>query len=662
MIHVFDQLATLAKAGKKLNNVNSFTALYEIVFELVEEIYESKTLAIFLKDPPDGAMTVVAARGYDEEVVNQFRSDQGIVGHVVSSGKPQLATETVNDPQYVNGVPGAVSEMTVPLCAGDEIIGALDMGSKKARFTEADLTLFATFGEQVATAVCNVRLQADLKERARKLAAIAKAGQSLTSISDLDELLARILESTRKALHLDACAIQLWDEYRANLVVVAAEGYDRNVIGLKVPLGVGVTGKVAAENRPSLIPDVKEVADHVNDLSGYRSELAVPLVFRDEVIGVLNAGHREPNRFDETDLLHATIFADQAAGALGNTNILADLDRATHEVNLLTSRLNLLNATSSKVNGITNLDTLLDEILSMALNTLEFERITVLLPEPSEFHLKVHRAHGYPEGTVGLRVPIDKSITGEAYRTGISVLAPDVREDPRYVEGSPGGRSEIAAPLKVDNDVVGVLDAESVGDNVLTEGDLKVLEMLASQVATALNNARMISRLKKRGKRFRLLNDAACTLGSIHTVNKLVEEIIKLAKETLDLDRCALLLVDPETKELKVDASQGYGDINGMTIPLGKGITGITALAGDPILVKDTTKDERYIDGEAGGRCEMASPLQVYDQVIGVLDTESSILNAFGEEDLELFSAFAAHAAMAIHNARLFQELKKTNK
>ncbi len=660
MIHVLDQLTKLAEAGKKLSNVSGFADLYENTFDLISEIFGNETSAILLKDPRDSVLTIAAARGYDDDIVKSFRGGpgHGITGEVMISGEAQLVTETVSDERYIRGVPEAVSEMSVPLRAEGQIIGVLDMESTEARFTTADLALFATFGEQVATAIRNLKLQADLEERARKLVAIAKAGQSLTSIHDLDELLSRILASTREALSLDTCAIQLWDDYRENLVVFAAQGYDRDVIGLKVPKGQGVTGKVAVEKRPSIIPDVQEIEDYIHGLHDCRSEMAVPLVFRDDVIGVLNAEHREPNRFDETDLLHATIFADQAAGALGNAGIRGDLERAEHDLGQLTSRLDLLIATSSKVNGITDLDELLDEILGMALNVLQFKRIAVLLPEESGFHLMVHRAHGYLEGTVGRRVPVESSITGEAYRTGRPVLVADVRGDPRYVEGCPDGRSEISVPLNVGEDVVGVLDAESDGDNALNEGDLKILEMLAAQVATAVRNARQRSDLAERNRRLTLIHRAACSLNTVDDPEEMLVSILELAREAIGLEMVAILTPDRDGKHLTVRKAINHGDVEGLRVAIGKGFAGTMFTTGKAGIIGDVNEYEGYIPGHPDARSEMAVPLSMDGETIGILDAESLEPHAFTSGDLYMFRIFGSQVATALRSAQMVYDLK----
>jgi GAF domain-containing protein len=825
MIHILDQLTKLAEAAKKLSNVQNTTDLYGATFDLIHEIFGHKTAAILIKSKESNTLSIAAARGYDPEVVKSFRAmpGQGVTGYVFATGEPQLVTETIADPRYIRGVTEAISEMSVPLRAGEEVIGVLDIESRDIRFTSADLALMSTFGEQIGTAIRNLQLKSHLEERARRLVAVAHAGQSLIRGGSLMAVLERVLDATQSALDLDTCAILLWDDLEDNLVVTAARGYQGEVVGLRFPRGIGISGKAAVDAHPKVVGDVSTSPDYVPGLPGCRSEMAVPLVFQGKVIGVLNTEHLQQDRFGDTDVVHAAIFADLAAAAIGNARIRDELERSRAEASWLRARLDLLAATFNRLSGITQLDLLLEEILGLAVGILKFQSLAVLLPDSSGLHLKVFKAHGYAEGTVGRLIAIEDSLVGEVYCSGRSKLVTDVRLEPRYIPGTPNAVSEIIAPLRVDDDIVGVLDAEAGSVKPIGETDLQILEMLASQVATAVRNARqkeelasrnhklmmihkavcslnikdnpdemlgavlamakkaiglesvaillphvdgqhlyvrkaldhgnveglhvpigkgfvgkmfvtgkagiigdvtkypeyipgtegarcemaspiavgkeiigildaeskqpfaysqgdldllkifasqvasalskagMLRDLESRKERLALLNRSAMALNALLETEDVVAEILKLATCALSLERCALLLLDPETRRLKIHAAVGYGDITDLEIPLGQGVTGHVARSGESLLVKDTSVENRYVNGKAGGRCEMAAPLKVQGEIIGVLDTESPVPEAFDEDDLELFTAFAAQAAVAVHNAQLFRRLEDAN-
>jgi GAF domain-containing protein len=128
---------------------------------------------------------------------------------------------------------------------------------------------------------------------------------------------------------------------------------------------------------------------------------------------------------------------------------------------------------------------------------------------------------------------------------------------------------------------------------------------------------------------------------------------LRLCVEAFDLSVCAVLLLDESRQSVQRRASVGYDPDAPMVLAVGEGITGHVAATGVPLLVKDVTKDPRYVTGVSGSRSEMAVPLRVFGEVIGILDAESLEESAFDEEDLDLFTCFAAQAAVAIHNADL---------
>ena len=660
MIHLLDQLTKLAESGRKLAEVTDLDELYENVFDLVAAIFDNQTAAILLRNPKDGTLSIVASRGYDPEVVKNFKvaPGQGVTGYVLQTGESQLVTETVNDPRYICGVTKALSEIACPLISGNDVIGVLDMESADHRFTTADQAMFVTLGDQVVTAIRSMQLQASLEERARKLVSIAKVGQSLIQEPDLDKLLERVVDSVHEALRLDTSAIMMWDKTRENMVVVNARGYDRDVTGLTVARGTGVTGKVAQERKPCIIEDVTKIQNYIPGLEGCRSEMAVPLLFQGEVIGILNVEHREVNRFDETDLLHATIFADQAASAIANARDRKDLTETKLKVEQLSTKLGLLAKTSARLTSISNLDTLLDRILSLARDILGFGQIALLLPEPSGLHLKVSKSAGFDAGTEGRLIPVEGSISGAAYNTATSQFIPDVTLEPNYIGGCENARSNIAVPLIVEDDAVGVLVAETIGDEILTEVDVEVLETLASQVASVVQAARQRTDLAERSRRLTMIHRAACSLNAIEDPEEMLTTILQLAKKALGFDAVAILTPSGDGINLTVRKALDHGDVEGLKMPIGTGFVGEMFVTGKAHIIDDIELFEDYIPGTPGARCEMAVPLTLDGNTIGILDAEAMEPYAFSISDLELFRVFGSQVATALKNAGMIHDLE----
>jgi GAF domain-containing protein len=142
------------------------------------------------------------------------------------------------------------------------------------------------------------------------------------------------------------------------------------------------------------------------------------------------------------------------------------------------------------------------------------------------------------------------------------------------------------------------------------------------------------------------------------SLDELLEEILRLCAEAFDLRHVALLLFEEGTRTLVLRAEVGYDERAPRRLGIDEGITGHVAATGVPVLVPDVTKDPRYVTGVSGGRAEMAAPLKVHGRLLGVIDAESAVAFGFSEEDLDLFTSFAAQAAIAIRGAELQARLE----
>ncbi len=322
--------------------------------------------------------------------------------------------------------------------------------------------------------------------------------------------------------------------------------------------------------------------------------------------------------------------------------------------------MSLLNEAGRALTDVMVPDVLLGKILRLARDALSFSHCAILIREETSGDLVVRAAVGYGE-IVGKRILSGQGISAEVVGTGQAVLVPDVLSDSRYVPGVVGGRTEMVAPIVIDGTVIGTLDAESPEVAAYVQDDLEVFAAFAAQAGTALKNARLLDRLEHRNTRLAVIHRVSQTLATVLDPDQVLDEILRLARGALAFSRSAIVLVDRDAQDLVVRAALGYGDIIGKRVPIRGSITGTVVQSGEPLLVSDVTKDSRYIEGSIGAACEMAAPLRVRGEVIGVIDAEAEHVGAFTERDVELLSVFAVHAATAIHNARLFRRLEDAN-
>ena len=486
----------------------------------------------------------------------------------------------------------------------------------------------------------------------RKLRRLNTAVRELSNTTDQGQLLEGVLDVVEKVFERETAAVLLRDGER--LRIVCARGYAPDVVAsYDSPVGEGVAGTVAASGEPRLVADVTAEPDYVAGVDDAVSEMAVPLTVDGEVIGVLDVESRE-GAFSEEDMALLEAFGEQAAWALRHGRALADAQERAR-------RLELLNLAARALNSVHDPDELLDRIMELAGEALGFANVALLLADPGDALLEVRRTLR-PDDTVGKKIPVEGSITGAVYTSGLAEIVDDVTADERYLPGGlEGARTEMVAPLRLNGDIIGVLDAESTEVAAFTPLDLEVFSAFAAQVATALRNAEQMRELSGRARRLKQITRTGRALNTVLDADELLEQILEAVADALELKRAAILLFYPKRSELIVHAARGYGHVLGKKIPVGQGITGTVAQLGEPLLVNDVADDERYVPGSVGGKSEMAVPLQVYGELFGVLDTESPVVDTFNEHDLELFQAFADQAAVALHNARQFRRLEMAN-
>ncbi|MBI5487520.1 MAG: GAF domain-containing protein [Deltaproteobacteria bacterium] len=496
----------------------------------------------------------------------------------------------------------------------------------------------------------------DAIARLRKL---VEAARSMQAASDPDELCDVVVRWARAVFDLDNCAVLLFEPDGETLRIRAAHGYEPNVVeSWRGGRGKGLTGRAVEEGKLVVVGDVTADPSYVEGVSGARSELAAPLLVEGKPIGVLDLESGRAGAFGDLDLALFSSFADQSAAALHNALLRVEAEGKRREAERTAFEMTALVAAGRKLASVLDPERLLIEILGVVRETMRVPRCAVLLVDETTRELVLRKAVGYgvPEG---LRIPMGKGVTGEVASTGRPARVGDVSRDGRYIAGVQGGRSEMAVPVRLDSQVVGVLDVEALDPNAFDDSDERLLAALADQVAAALHNANLTGRVGRRAQRLALLSRAGRVIATVLDPDAVLYRILELASEALGFQRCALLLKDPFGADLLVRAALGYGDVVGKRIPSGQGICGTVFRSGTAEVVADVTKDDRYVRGLVGGRTEMAAPLRLDGTIIGVLDAESPQVAAFDADDLDLFSGFASHAAVAIQNAGLHDELER---
>ena len=479
-------LERLSNAARLLGGVKRGADYYEMIFDEVETVFGCKHAAVLLKDKDADILTVVASRGDGSDIVpgQRIHTGQDVKGRAMSSGTTQLVTSTISAGSASTDGEGDNCEVVAPLFGTDRnVIGILTVKGESGRCMETSLPIFSLFGEQVSTLLQQTKLRKELDERSRRLVTAAKAVQLSASDTPLASALERICELATDAMKPDGCSLQLCSEDRSHLVVEAACGYEQDVSGMQVPKDCGVSGVAMATRRPTLTPNMadSQAPDHTPVAPDFLSELAVPLVYRDTVLGVLHLGHRKAGAFDETDLLVATILADSAAARVGTHRAVSD---AADDAIFKSDYFSLMQTVAASVSRTTDADDLFSEVLASAAAFLRFQRAAVLVPSDDGTHLKTRYLFGYDGDKGEAEVSLPSTLPGEAYRTAETVFTSESEKERVSLVGDRPLPVQIATPLKSYGELVGVLFVES--EIPFLPAEIRSLETLCAPLSLAI--------------------------------------------------------------------------------------------------------------------------------------------------------------------------------
>ncbi len=329
----------------------------------------------------------------------------------------------------------------------------------------------------------------------------------------------------------------------------------------------------------------------------------------------------------------------------------------------LTELLTLMLEVSEQINSTLDLDELLRRITEIVKRAIDYEIFAILLLNERAQELRVHFSLGHPDELVrDLRIKVGEGIVGRAVQQRRSVLINDVQREPRYIPSQPSIRSELAVPLMFRGRVIGVIDLEATWPDFFNESHVSLLELLASRMAMAIENARLYRRSVRQARKLQLLNEISRELSSVLVLNELLRKIGTLTKQLIDYHHFAIFLADEQTRTFNAVLSlkQDERAPEKYTLHFGQGLVGAAADLRQTLVVADVSKDPRYIRLNSETRSEMVVPLVHRDAVIGVVDLESSQLNYFNEDHARIFSTLAPQIAIAIENARLYERVARS--
>jgi sigma-B regulation protein RsbU (phosphoserine phosphatase) len=324
------------------------------------------------------------------------------------------------------------------------------------------------------------------------LTLMLEVSERISSTLDLDELMARIAEIVKRAIDYEVFAILLLNEKTQELSVRFSLGHPSELVrSLRIKVGEGIVGRVAQTRRAVLVNDVQADPAYIPSLPSIRSELAVPLMFKGRLIGVIDLEAPQADFFNDSHLNLLELLAGRMAMAIENARLYRRSLRQART-------LQILNEISRELSSVLVLNALLRKIGTLTKRLVDYHRFGVLLADDQArtFNavLSVKQDERMPEKYT---VSFDQGIVGAAASLRRPVVVADVSKDPRYICVNPETRSEMAVPLIYRDRVIGVIDLESPQPGYFHEDHVRILSTLAPQIAIAIENARLYERVAR---------------------------------------------------------------------------------------------------------------------------------------------------------------------
>ena len=326
------------------------------------------------------------------------------------------------------------------------------------------------------------------------LADLLKVVREIGAVLDPDALLPAIAAQLKRIVNYKILDIFLPGK-DGLLFPAYVDGYEKHEAWrYTVRPGVGIVGTAAVSREPIFVPDVTKDARYVSFFPGVRAELAIPLLHRDKLVGILNIEGPEVEAFTPEAQTALRVLASHLAVAIENATLYK-------ETRWYAGMLATLYEVGKETASILDLDALLTRVPEVVKRVIDYDRFGILLLDEERQELVLRKSVDFGDFAERPRLKLTEGLSGAALRSKEPILVGDVTKDTRYLNLIPDTRSELVVPLIYKDRAIGVFDLESPHLDRFTEEHVKILTPLASQVAVAIENARLVAELKKKEER-----------------------------------------------------------------------------------------------------------------------------------------------------------------
>jgi PAS domain S-box-containing protein len=628
------------------------------------QLLEGESGDIYLYRPDTQDLISAASHQMPAEVHGVVvKAGEGLSGTILETRRPLIVDDYESWPGRSESYAGYgfAHVVGVPITYGDQFLGAVvvERGRESPSFTERDQGLLTLFAHQAAVAIENSRLYEETKHTAEELEALYDISTEIATQLELPALLNTIV---RRALDLfDAWAggLYLLDPATQELELIAALGHTRDRRGIRLAPGEGVCGKVAQSGEPLVVRDYRNWegrSPHFDD-EPTCNVLAVPIKHGESLVGAFFVDDSNLDRvFGERDLRLATLLANQAAVAIHNARLFAERERTIEQ-------LSALQKVSLEVVAKTDLSEVLPTIVRVAADLLDAEAGAIDLFDPETQDLELTTVYGYDTSLLGMKHAWGEGVVGEVARTKAPLIVKDYAQwpgrSPQW-HGTPIG-TVLGIPLLRADQLLGVLTIDRTVVHPFDESDLKLATLFASQAAIAIENARTVAATVQRVSELAALREISLQLTHSLDLATVLDTIVTSAVRLVQASDAHIFLCDEARDEFVFGSGAWAPGQAGLlfTEVREDGLTATVAKRAEPVVIndarshplfRDVTDEDNLMEAIAG------FPLKRGNKVLGVFNVAFLEPHTFDHDELRVLTLLADQAAIAIENARLYEE------
>ncbi len=686
----WEQLSLVRMVSAQIANIVELDQLCLKVTNLIRQSFHYYAVNIFTIDPNSTKLRAHLGAGpidLESGIVPTLEAwiGKGMIGKVAETGKEIVANDVLRDPDYIHipTLPLTRAEAAFPLKVEDRILGVLDIQSDHIySFHEVDMLVLRSLADNIALAVEGARLYSAVERRAEQLSIVSEVGKALSSILDFNQLLEQIVDIITERFNYPFVHLYLVQKDSQKLVYRAGAGgraelLDQIGLTYNIQDTQGILPWVVRNGATVIANDVsQDPLYRPNDIgpAGTISEMAVPLVFGGEVLGVLDIQSDKADEFDQDDKHLFETLGGSIAIAIRNS-ILFNSEKWRRQAS------DSLREVAGLLPKNIAVDQLLDAILKELEQILPCHAAAIWLvddeaidEEDGDHPLKLAAVHGIDPESV-INSCCDEPICTAWLEQALVLPKPTVR-----VDGDPYGPlgwslkfdpdySSIAAPMRIGNTPVGIITLAHATPNRYGIESINMTAAFANYAAVAIQNARLFSSAQEQAWIATVLLQVAEATQSITTIDDLLQTVVRLTPLLVGISGCGLFLWEPDLERFSLAGTHGI-DLDTSLISENKWINPELVPALDELTrkrqaVEITDPDNQFPLLTAQSKPEVQRtykvlPLLSHGDLMGacivaIQQNRTGMMEMVAENRNAIIQGIAHQTAIAIENIRLLE-------